>query len=114
ADGPPPLPALPLRLEPLPPDDAKTLIQAAAGDRRLGGEELAAIVDRGAGDPLFLQELASPEGEGEEQMPDTVESLVATRIDRLAPGDRALLRWASVLGVSFSGSLIAAVLEDDP
>src|SRR5262249_11412952 len=49
-----------------------------------------------------------------EQLPDTVESLVATRIDRLAPADRALLRWASVFGVSFSGSLIAEVLEDDP
>jgi len=114
AEGTPPLPALTLRLEPLPPDDAKTLIRAAAGDRSLSDEELSAIFDRGAGNPLFLQELASPEGEGEEQMPDTVESLVATRIDKLAPGDRALLRWASVLGVSFSGSLITAVLEGDP
>jgi class 3 adenylate cyclase/tetratricopeptide (TPR) repeat protein len=114
AEGSPPLPALTLRLEPLPPEDAKTLIRAAAGDRSLSEEELAAIFDRGAGNPLFLQELASPEGEREEQMPDTVESLVATRIDRLAPGDRALLRWASVLGVSFSGALIADVLEGDP
>ena len=114
AQGTPPLPALTLRLEPLPPEDAKTLIRAAAGERSLTDDELAAIFDRGAGNPLFLQELASPEGEREEQMPDTVESLVATRIDRLAPGDRVLLRWASVLGVSFSGSLIAAVLEDDP
>jgi len=114
AEGTPPLPAMTLRLEPLPPDDAKTLIRAAAGGRSLSDEELSAIFDRGAGNPLFLQELASPEGEGEEQMPDTVESLVATRIDRLAPGDRALLRWASVLGVSFSGALIADVLEGDP
>jgi class 3 adenylate cyclase/tetratricopeptide (TPR) repeat protein len=114
AEGSPPLPALTLRLEPLPPDDAKTLIRAAAGGRSLSDDELTAIFDRGAGNPLFLQELASPEGGGEEQMPDTVESLVATRIDRLAPGDRALLRWASVLGVSFSGALIADVLEGDP
>src|SRR5262245_56312679 len=114
AEGTPPLPALTLRLEPLPADDAKTLIQAAAGGRSLSEEEVTAIFDRGAGNPLFLQELASPEGEGEEQMPDTVESLVATRIDRLAPGDRALLRWASVLGASFSGSLIAEVLKGDP
>ena len=48
------------------------------------------------------------------QMPDTVEALVATRIDRLAPADRALLRWASVLGTSFSGAVIADVLERDP
>ncbi|HEY3462753.1 MAG TPA: tetratricopeptide repeat protein [Gaiellaceae bacterium] len=113
SEGTPPLPALTLRLEPLPPDDAKTLIRAAAGERSLSDQELSEIFDRGAGNPLFLQELASPEGEGEEQMPDTVESLVATRIDRLAPGDRALLRWASVLGASFSGALIADVLEGD-
>jgi tetratricopeptide (TPR) repeat protein len=39
---------------------------------------------------------------------------VTTRIDSLAPGDRALLRWASVLGASFSADLVARVLEDDP
>jgi class 3 adenylate cyclase/tetratricopeptide (TPR) repeat protein len=114
AEGTPALPALTLRLEALPPEDAKTLIRAAAGERSLSDEELSAIFDRGAGNPLFLQELASPEGEGEKQIPDTVESLVATRIDRLAPGDRALLRWASVLGVSFSGSIVTAMLEEDP
>jgi class 3 adenylate cyclase/tetratricopeptide (TPR) repeat protein len=115
-EGTPVLPSLALRLEPLQAEDAKTLVQAAAGERRLSDEELAAIAERGAGNPLFLQELASPEETAEEveQLPDTVESLVATRIDRLAPADRALLRWASVLGVSFSGSLIAEVLEGDP
>lgn len=113
AEGTPPLPALTLRLEPLPPEDAKRLIRAAAGRRSLSDEDLAAIFERGAGNPLFLQELAASESEREEQMPDTVESLVATRIDRLAPRDRALLRWASVLGISFSGSLVAAVLEGD-
>jgi class 3 adenylate cyclase/tetratricopeptide (TPR) repeat protein len=116
AEGTPPLPALTLRLEPLPVDDAKELVRAAAGDRRLTDDELAALMDRGAGNPLFLQELASPEQalEAAEQMPDSVEALVATRIDGLAPGDRALLRWASVLGISFSGAVIADVLEGDP
>jgi class 3 adenylate cyclase/tetratricopeptide (TPR) repeat protein len=115
AEGTPPLPALTLRLEPLPVDDAKTLVRAAAGGRRLTDDELAALMERGAGNPLFLQELASPEQplEAAGQMPDTVEALVATRIDRLAPGDRALLRWASVLGVSFSGALVADVLAGD-
>jgi tetratricopeptide (TPR) repeat protein len=110
------LPALTLRLEPLPPDDAKLLIRAAAGGRELSEEELGAIFDRGAGNPLFLRELAAPEKASEtgEQLPDSVEALVATRIDRLAPADRALLRWASVLGTSFSGAVIADVLDDDP
>ena len=72
-------------------------------------------MERGAGNPLFLQSLASvgETADEAEELPETVEALVATRIDQLAPGDRALLRWASVLGVSFSGSLIAEVLEGD-
>ena len=116
AEGTPPLPALTLRLEPLPVEDAKALAVAAAGDRRLTEEQLAALMERGAGNPLFLQRLASA-GEQQDEaeaLPETVEALVATRIDQLAPGDRALLRWASVLGVSFSGALILDVLEDDP
>jgi class 3 adenylate cyclase/tetratricopeptide (TPR) repeat protein len=116
AEGTPPLPALTLRLEPLPPEDAKALALAAAGDRRPTDEELAALMERGAGNPLFLQRLASvgEKADEAEELPETVEALVATRIDQLAPGDRALLRWASVLGVSFSGTLIVDVLEDDP
>src|SRR4029077_9814867 len=74
------------------------------------------LMERAAGNPLFLRELASvgEKAHDAEDLPETVESLVATRIDQLAPGDRALLRWASVLGASFSASLIADVLEDDP
>jgi class 3 adenylate cyclase/tetratricopeptide (TPR) repeat protein len=116
AEGTPPLPALTLRLEPLPEEDAKKLALAAAGDRRLTDEELAALMERGAGNPLFLQRLASVGETADEadELPETIEALVATRIDQLAPGDRALLRWAAVLGVSFSGKLILDVLEDDP
>jgi class 3 adenylate cyclase/tetratricopeptide (TPR) repeat protein len=116
AEGTPPLPALTLRLEPLPDEDAKTLVRAATGDRALSDEDLGAIAARGAGNPLFLQELAWPQDgmDEAEQLPQTVEALVATRIDRLAPGDRALLRWASVLGPSFSGTVVREVLEGDP
>jgi class 3 adenylate cyclase/tetratricopeptide (TPR) repeat protein len=116
AEGVPPLAALTLRLEALPIEDAKILVRAATAKRALSDEELAAIAERGAGNPLFLQELASPEDavERTEQLPDTVEALVATRIDRLAPGDRALLRWASVLGTSFSGAVVTDVLAGDP
>ena len=114
AEGTPPLPAMTLRLEALPEADAKILAQAAAGAQRLTPEELESIAARAAGNPLFLQELASPDDrEGDEALPDTVEALVATKIDRLAPADRVLLRWASVLGMAFSGAVIAQVLEGE-
>jgi class 3 adenylate cyclase/tetratricopeptide (TPR) repeat protein len=113
--GTPPLAALTLRLEPLSADDARALVEAAAG-RTLSSDELATIAERGGGNPLFLQALAAPTDGAATgaELPETVEALVTTRIDRLAPGDRALLRWASVLGVSFLGTLIARVLESDP
>jgi len=114
AEGTPALPALTLRLEPIPEEDARRLVRAAAGDRPLSDEELAAVMERGAGNPLFLQELAGgKEHADEEELPETVQALVAARIDKLSPGDRALLRWASVLGVSFSGAAIADVLEGE-
>ena len=116
AEGVPPLPALTLRLEPLPEADARKLVEAAAGDAALSEEELLAMTERGAGNPLFLQELAAVGGgtDGGGDLPETVEALLTARIDALAPGDRALLRWASVLGASFGSQDVAAVLQEDP
>ena len=73
---------------------------------------MAAIAERGAGNPLFLQELVATEVTTEE-LPETVETVVAARIDKLGSGDRALLRYAAVMGATFSGELIAHVLEGD-
>jgi class 3 adenylate cyclase/tetratricopeptide (TPR) repeat protein len=114
-EGVPPVPALTLRLEPLPAADARKLVEAAAGDSGLSDEELLALTERGAGNPLFLQELAAAGAGGDDAdaLPETVEALLATRIDGLAPGDRTLLRWASVMGASFHSSDVAGVLTDD-
>ena len=114
-EGVPPVPALTLRLEPLPVADARKLVEAAAGEAGLSDEELNALTERGGGNPLFLQELAvaGAEGDDADALPETVEALLATRIDGLAPGDRTLLRWASVIGPSFHSSDVAGVLTDD-
>ncbi|HZR94547.1 MAG TPA: tetratricopeptide repeat protein [Gaiellaceae bacterium] len=115
ADGNPPVPALTLQLDPIPEDDARELAAAAAD---ITQDELDAIVERAGGNPLFVRELAAATAEAKtadtEELPDTVEEVLAARIDSLAPGDRALLRWASVLGSSFSGDLVPEVLAADP
>ena len=114
AGGTPPVAAMTILLEPLHEDQAIALATAAAGGR-LGEAELAAVVRRAGGNPLFLQELVSSAGvEEAEELPDTVDAVVGARIDRLAPPDRALLRWASVLGVVFDSAVITEVLEGDP
>jgi predicted ATPase/class 3 adenylate cyclase len=116
AEGSPPVPALSLRLDPLPEADANALA-AAAADSEVPDEELAAITERAGGNPLFVQELVAARRSGEQQfdvLPETVQGVVTTRIDSLSLADRTLLRWASVLGPSFSGEFVARVLEGDP
>jgi len=116
AEGTPPVPAMSLRLDPLPEADAHELALAAAAEE-LPADELAAITERAGGNPLFVQELVAATRDSEqglEALPESVEGVVTSRIDNLAPADRALLRWASVLGASFSSELVARVLEDDP
>src|SRR3954452_24019893 len=116
AEGNPPVPAMSLRLDPLPEADAHELALAAAAEE-LPPEKLAAITERAGGNPLFVQELVAAtrvSDQGLDALPESVEGVVTSRIDNLAPADRALLRWASVLGPSFSSELVARVLEDDP
>jgi class 3 adenylate cyclase/tetratricopeptide (TPR) repeat protein len=115
AQGVPPVPALTLRLEPLSGEAAADLI-AAAADGGIPQEEVEVITERAGGNPLFLQELiaAAIRIEEMEELPENVEAVVTTRIDELAPRDKLLLRWASVLGVSFSSQVITEVLAGDP
>jgi class 3 adenylate cyclase/tetratricopeptide (TPR) repeat protein len=115
AEGTPPLPALTLRLEPLPAGDARALV-AAAADGPLRAHEVDAIVARAGGNPLFLQELVADARRtaGAEELPESVEAVVTARIDALARADRTVLRLASVLGMRFGAELLTAVLADEP
>jgi class 3 adenylate cyclase/tetratricopeptide (TPR) repeat protein len=113
ADGVPPIPAMTIQLQPLDEEASQQLIGAAAAEG-LMQHEAAAIAGRAGGNPLFLQELVASSGDpGEEALPESVEAVVATRIDKLEPGDRALLRYAAVLGASFSSELVGEVLAGD-
>jgi class 3 adenylate cyclase/tetratricopeptide (TPR) repeat protein len=99
-----------LGLEPLAPEAATHLVHAATEDRPLPAHQVRALVERAGGNPLFLVELVEAASASEE-LPDSLETLVAAHIDRLAPGDRMLLRYASVLGRSFDERLLVASLN---
>ena len=113
AESVPPLPAMTIQLQPLDAEAAQRLVGAAAAEGLLQ-HEMSAITDRAGGNPLFLQELLASSSTPDEALPESVEAVVATRIDRLAPGDRALLRYAAVLGATFSADLVTEVLAHDP
>ncbi|MGZ4356770.1 MAG: BTAD domain-containing putative transcriptional regulator [Gaiellaceae bacterium] len=74
------------------------------------------IVDRGEGNPFFLEELAraarqQTDSGSDGSIPTTVEDVLAARIDRLDAGDKSALRIASVLGREFSLDLIERVWD---
>ncbi|HEX3805825.1 MAG TPA: adenylate/guanylate cyclase domain-containing protein [Gaiellaceae bacterium] len=111
--GPPLAGATAIELQPLSADDARALALAAAGDElTLSDAELTALTERAAGNPLFIRELALSPTVGD-ALPETVESLLTTRIDTLSPADRLLLRHASVIGPSFGLGLLEEILPDD-
>ena len=101
-----------LSLKPLDPTDAAVLLEASTKAFPLPRHELAALAERSGGNPLFLRELVTvARSEGlEHVVPDTVEELMTAEIDRLGADDRALLRHAAVLGVTFPLSVLADML----
>lgn len=86
------------------------LVQAATERQPLPRESLQALATRAGGNPMFLESLAGVAGETDamHDLPESVEDLVTSQVDRLDPRDRTVLRYASVLGVAFD----EAVLRD--
>ncbi len=99
-----------IRLEALGEEEAAELLAEATADRPLPPHELAQLAKRAGGNPLFLTELlaAARSPEGLTELPDSVEALLMTQIDRLAPDDRRVLRCAAVVGASFTPELLEA------
>jgi class 3 adenylate cyclase/tetratricopeptide (TPR) repeat protein len=104
-----------LVVPPLSDDDAYALVIDSPAGQALAPHVIRSLVARGDGNPLFLHELtaAAADADGEE-LPSTLEELLAARIDDLAPAARQLLRSASVLGSRFDEALAAELLDEVP
>lgn len=73
-------------------------------------DRIGDLADCGGGHPLFILELVWAAGKGDETLPESIESLVTTRIDTLDPADRLLLREASVGGAVADPAILAQAL----
>ncbi len=122
-----------LRLDPLPPETAEELLGGLLGPDAGLDPLKSMLIARTEGNPLFLEEsvrtlvetgaLAGERGAYRLarplpaiEVPATVQAVLAARIDRLAPGDKALLQTASVVGKDVPFALLqatAALPEDD-
>ncbi len=102
-------------LSPLAPLDAEKLLNELLGDRAISPRVRQAILAKAEGNPLFLEQFArAVQEEGlsaEVTLPETLVSLLASRIDRLDDRPRRVLQAASVIGRTFSHRLLGSVAE---
>jgi class 3 adenylate cyclase/tetratricopeptide (TPR) repeat protein len=95
-------------------EETAVLLQRLLDRAVLDADAQQAVLQRAEGNPLYAEEyarmLAEHEG-GDLPLPETVQGLIAARIDGLAPEEKALLQDASVIGKVFWPS--ALVGADD-
>ncbi|MFC5177117.1 adenylate/guanylate cyclase domain-containing protein [Nocardioides taihuensis] len=103
-----------LRLPPFPEEASLAYLHQALEDLHLPPRTLEALARRSGGNPLFLDALAAEvrrSGPGA-VLPESVERLVASQVDRLEPADRAVLRTAAVLGNVVDRGTLAGLVGD--
>jgi hypothetical protein len=93
-------------------EETAVLLQRLLDRPVLDADAQQAVLQRAEGNPLYAEEyarmLAERDG-GELPLPETVQGLIAARIDGLAPEEKSLLQDASVIGkVFWPGALAEA------
>ncbi len=103
-------------LEPLSPEDAERMLDALLAEEAPAALRRRAL-ERAEGNPFFLEELLAGVHDRslptETEVPDSVQAVLAARIDLLAPIDKAALQAASVIGRVFWRSPVRELLEGE-
>jgi class 3 adenylate cyclase len=102
-----------LQLGELSPTDSRSLLASIVSGLSENAAETDVLVERAGGNPLFLEELAAAVQEQRwapvEDLPGTIKSIIAARLDALPPPERQVLFDASVVGKIFwTGALSGA------
>lgn len=121
--------AVRIGLEPLGPAETAEIVQAILGEHALPPELLGMIHERSGGNPLFLEEILKALIDGavvtrdagvwraaretrDIAIPDSIDSVLTTRIDGLGASTRKVLQLAAIVGRRFwSGVLDEALVQ---
>ncbi len=118
-----------IRLQPLEAASGEAMIANMLGGDRSSDEVASTIVRAASGNPLFIEEMlrmlvdqGAIERRGEGWIvtgdlstvgaPETVQAVIAARLDRLDPADRNVLQVASVVGEVFWWGAVADLVEE--
>jgi class 3 adenylate cyclase/tetratricopeptide (TPR) repeat protein len=108
-----------LLLEPLSATDSSHLLDLLVEGGAVSSDLRTLILERAGGNPFFLEEIVQrlldePAGIEDLDIPDTVQGVLAARIDLLTPLEKLVLESASVVGRTFWNGAVASLLEPAP
>jgi class 3 adenylate cyclase/tetratricopeptide (TPR) repeat protein len=107
-------------------DDTRAMIGTLLGAEIIAPSLLAVLADKGAGNPLYLEELVlqlqetggilvedgvARVGREDVRVPSTIQDIIAARVDRLDSVLKLSLQGAAVIGRRFGVSLLSQVVE---
>jgi class 3 adenylate cyclase/tetratricopeptide (TPR) repeat protein len=107
-----------INLAPLSDQETAQLLSALLERAVLPAETQRALLERAGGNPLYAEEfvrLLTDHGglEGEVEVPESVQALIAARLDTLTPERKSLLQDASVIGKVFWAGALVVMGERD-
>jgi len=100
-------------LENLSDAETRALVDGLGGGV-LEADQRERVVEAAEGNPFFLEQLLALELEGgfvTAPLPATIQALLAARLDRLGPGERAVLERGAVVGKEFAADDVVALLD---
>ena len=108
-----------LLLEPLSTKDGSELLDLLVEGGALSTDLRALILERAGGNPFFLEEIVQrlldePASAEHLDIPDTVQGVLAARIDLLTPIEKQVLQFASVVGRTFWNGAVRSLIDPDP
>jgi len=108
-----------INLSPLSNTETAQLVSALLERAVLPAETQQQLLEQAGGNPLYAEEfvrlLADRGGLGDEsEVPESVQALIAARLDTLTPDRKSLLQDAAVLGKVFWAGALAAMGDRDP
>ena len=109
-----------INLAPLTDEETARLISALLERAVLPAETQRALLERAGGNPLYAEEFVrlladrGAAGRGTSEVPDSVQALIAARLDTLPPERKSLLQDAAVVGKVFWAGALAEMGGRDP
>jgi class 3 adenylate cyclase/tetratricopeptide (TPR) repeat protein len=109
-----------INLAPLTEEETARLVSSLLEQTVLPADTQRTLLERAGGNPLYAEEfvrLLADRGqvrEVEQEIPDTVQALIAARLDTLSPERKSLLQDASVVGKVFWSGALAELSDREP